>query len=279
MRLTKDRLCLYSSLERGRSSAKTIIETAVGYGVGGVELMSFCDEMRIPDRKNARELCDMARSSGLRIPCFSVFADLYTSPDTERERLARYAEICAENSIPALHHTVDPSLSIHSMSIEDRTERFRLVSERLAHTVEYTHSLGVKTLIEDQGFVFNGADALESLVGTFGESFGILLDFGNILFVDESSTSLAQRLSGSVVHAHIKDYRVTGAPLDSRSYRTLGGRYLTDCEIGTGDVDVLATAEALERAGYRGMYSLEFAAPVSDAEARRVLNLLTGGEK
>jgi sugar phosphate isomerase/epimerase len=103
----------------------------------------------------------------------------------------------------------------------------------------------------------------------------ILADFGNCRFVDERIEDIAVSLVGGIKHAHIKDYRVTGAPLpDKKSYKTRKGSYLTDCEIGIGDVDVAGSIAALEGAGYGGMYSLEFARLSDDGEPQRVIERL-----
>ena len=124
MAISKEKLCLYSSVNPLRSSSREIIRAAHGIGVGGVELMSFCEELSTPDITAARELADMARGLGLKIPCFSVFADIENNGESEIDRLSRYAEICAELSIPYFHHTVAPDLSAYSASTDEREQRF-----------------------------------------------------------------------------------------------------------------------------------------------------------
>ena len=274
--IDKSRICLYTLLENGRMSAKQIITAAGRYGVGGVELMSFCEELGAPNVEVARELCRTARDSGLALPCFSVYADLSRNFSVDKDRLKGYAEICAENSIPLLHHTVDPDLGSFSMTFSERNDRFLRDCERLLDVLEYTESLGVGTVIEDQGFVFNGAESLSRLCEASRGRVGVVADIGNILFVDESPADLINTLFDRIKHVHIKDYRVTGAPIiGKRSYKTRFGRYLTDCEIGVGDADALLSVKTLEALGYKGMYSLEFAALESFDEAQRVIDGLT----
>ena len=278
--LERKRLCLYTSTVNGRASAREIIAAASGFGVGGVELMSFCDEMRTPDPRMARALCSEARDLGLALPCFSVYADLYRDFDTESERLRRYAQICAENSIPLLHHTVDPDLSLFTLSESERRERFLRMSERLMKVVEFTESVGVATVIEDQGFIFNGSKALCEMVKATSGKVDILADIGNCHFVDEDISGIVGALFERIKHVHIKDYRVTDAPIpNQRSCKTQNGRYLTDCEIGVGDIGVSDAIATLEGAGYKGMYSLEFAKLSSDDEPLWVIERLTGSDR
>jgi sugar phosphate isomerase/epimerase len=108
----------------------------------------------------------------------------------------------------------------------------------------------------------------------------ILADIGNCHFVDEDISGIVGALFERIKHVHIKDYRVTGAPIaNQRSCKTQNGRYLTDCEIGVGDIGVSDAIATLEGAGYKGMYSLEFAKLSSDDEPLRVIERLTGSDR
>ena len=277
MAISKERLCLYSSIDPSRSSSREIIRAAYGLGVGGVELMSFCEELSTPDISVARELGDMARGYGLKIPCFSVFADIENKGEGEIERLSRYAEICAELSIPYFHHTVAPDLSAYSASDDEREQRFLRSLDSLLCFDEFVSSLGVKILIEDQGFMLNGARNCRRICDASGGRIGILADIGNIFFVDETPEQLLNEVGDFVRHVHVKDYTITDSKIDGkRNCVTLGGRIMNDAEIGTGDVNVAYSLSLLERIGYGGMYSLEFA-KVKDGEVERVIRRITGG--
>ena len=275
MKIQKNKLCLYSSITPGRSSSREIIRAAGEYGLGGVELMSFCEELSTPNIGIARELGDMARSLGLAMPCFSVFADIENKGNEELDRLSRYAEICAELGIPYLHHTVAPDLSAYSADLAEREERFLRSVDSLLHFNEFVRSLGVGILIEDQGFMLNGVRNCRRIHEMSGGTVNILADLGNIMFVDETSESLVSELADMIRHVHIKDYEVSMAPVPGkRNYRTSLGRYLNDTEIGTGNANVSSALGGLIGGGYGGMYSLEFAR-VADGEVERVIMRLT----
>ena len=50
--IVRDKICFYNSVYQGRSSAFEIADFAAKNGVGGVELMSFCDELRVTSRRD-----------------------------------------------------------------------------------------------------------------------------------------------------------------------------------------------------------------------------------
>lgn len=271
MSIAKERICLYSSLHCGRSSSREIITDAAALGVGGVELMNFCDELRQPDRAAARQLGAYARSLGLAIPCFSLAADVYADPAGMTDYVLRYAEICAELEIPYLHHTVAISISAFDLTEEQRRERFDRCAEHVLRIGERARALGVRTLIEDQGFVFNGVESCLSLCRLSGGEIRLVADIGNILFVDETPADFIRTAGDLICHAHIKDYSRQSTPHEGcTSYRTRGGQYIADTELGCGVVDLPAVKAAFDSIGYTGMYAMEFT-PRTPGELDRAL--------
>lgn len=274
--MDRKQICMYTSIYKGRSSAREIIESAVEFGAGGVELMNFCDELNAPRPQAAKELCRMARDQGLAIPCFSAAADMTTDAENAVETLRRYAEICAEEKIPLLHHTIALDLGAWRLTEEQREERFLRCVEPVLRLGEFARSLGVETVVEDQGFIFNGVRNCLRLSELSGEKIGLVADVGNILFVDEKGEDFIRAAGRRLRHVHLKDYRITKAPLHEGSYTTLKGNYLTDCEIGTGDVNYKEITAAFAEAGYAGMYALEVAAVEDRAEVERVFCRMEG---
>ena len=104
----REKICFYNSMYQGRSSAFEIADFAARHGAAGIELMSFCEELREPDMTAAKEIGKYIKTRSLAVPCFSTVAKLVFEEREEYvERLKKYAEICSELEIPYLHHTVD----------------------------------------------------------------------------------------------------------------------------------------------------------------------------
>lgn len=264
----REKVCFYSSMFPGRSSAWEIARYAAKRGAAGVELMGFCDELRTPDMKTAREIGDFAKANGLALPCFSAGINFAAGDAREKiERMKGYVDICEALEIPYFHHTV--VLSLEKPADFDAAAKIGI--EATAEINEYAARHGVKTIIEDQGFVFNGVKNYSLLIDGVKGDLGTLLDVGNIMFVDERAEDFLDAYAEKTVHVHIKDYKLTKTPLAPSSYKTLAENYLTACEIGTGDINFEKIADGLRKINYGGYYSMEFENVSGEDEIDRVL--------
>lgn len=281
MKIAREKICFYSSMYAGRSSSYEIIDCAERHGVGGVELMNFSTELNTPDVEVARKIGRYARERGLLLPCFSVGIDAIANPEEAIKTLRKYAEICSELEIPYLHHTIALEYRCGRLPTEEREKRFNTGMGIALSLADYCAPLGVKTLIEPQGFVFNGIDWIDRAVRLSGEKIGVVADVGNVYFADTDPVCFVKAMKDRILHAHIKDYaKFEGAdPVASESgtkeiYVSEGGYRFIDREMGCGDIDIGAVVCALSDVGYGGMYSLEFEAASGDGEVERVLKRL-----
>ncbi len=271
MKIDRSKICFYSSMYSGRSSSYEIINCATRHGVGGVELMNFCDELKTPDVEIARKIGKYARERGLSLPCFSVGIDAIANPEQSTKILRGYAQICSELEIPYLHHTIALDYKCGALPTEEREKRFNTGAAIALSLADYCAPLGVKTLIEPQGYVFNGIEWVNRLLTLSGERIGVVADIGNTLFADTDPADFIRAMEKRICHAHIKDYAQSGVGYE---YISEGKNRFYDCEIGCGDIDIGAALLAFRTADYDGMYSLEFAEADGDAEVVRVLSRL-----
>ena len=275
MKIAREKICLYTLPYPRCRTVADMMHLAAGLGLGGVELRSFCEEFRVPDREKARELGKLARSLGLSLPCFSVSSDFVTAPEKTMEALRGYAEICSDLEIPYLHHTVALEMHAFTLPEEEKARRFAFGIECALAVCDYAERLGVRTLIEDQGFVFNGVSNCARLCERSGDRIGIVADVGNILFVDERPEDFIRAMKGRVCHAHLKDFARYHEEPETYRYRSVSGAYLAETEIGTGDVDLATVMQAFADISYDGYYSLEFSRGFDEEELARVLARLT----
>ena len=136
---------------------------------------------------------------------------------------------------------------------------------------DYAAKRGVRTLCEDQGYIVNGVKNYGEFMKRTDGKIGVLLDFGNITFYDESAVDFYAAFP-DIKQIHVKDMKATNEPLDWSSYKTVGGRYVTGCAFGEGDVDMERLAVMLKERGYGGYYSLEFNTLENDAEVDALLD-------
>ena len=266
----REKLCFYSSVLQGENSSFQIMRYAAKKGVAGVELMNFSDELKTPDMAVAKELGRLAKAEGLALPCFSCGVNFAEDTKARIENIKRYADICSELEIPYLHHTLimmwDPAKQISNV------EKYMDIAVEAALEInDYAAEKGVKTLVEDQGYIVNGVTRYGEFMKRTDGKIGVLLDFGNIMFMDETAVDFYAAFP-DVKQIHIKDFTVSDTPLKKNAHVTVSGKHLDYCDFGEGNVDMLTLSEMLKKNAYDGYYSLEFLPFKNDAEVDVLLN-------
>ncbi len=270
--IKREKICFYSSMYRGRSSSYEIIDCAEKFEVGGVELMNFSSELATPDIKIAREIRKYAKARGLTLPCFSVGIDAIANPVESIKKLCGYAEICSELEIPYLHHTIALDYRCGRLDPVEREKRFNTGAQIALSLADFCSPLGVRTLIEPQGFVFNGIDWVERMVRLSDEKIGVVADVGNVMFADTDPIDFISAMGNRIRHSHLKDY--TSAKCGAE-YHSENGTTFYATEMGCGDLDFPAIFNAFSEIGYNGFYALEFEDADGDKEVARVLDFFT----
>ncbi len=134
-------------------------------------------------------------------------------------------------------------------------KRLARITEQLLGLAELAKGSGVRLGIENEHscFVATAEEMNAILAGLPAAQFGAIWDPCNVLYVPGAAaptpaniTLLAPRL----FHIHLKD-AIRRAPA------TPGGLIAVGLPVGIGEVDWRGHFHALQRAGYRGMFSLE----------------------
>ncbi|NSW91500.1 MAG: sugar phosphate isomerase/epimerase [Firmicutes bacterium] len=127
---------------------------------------------------------------------------------------------------------------------------------------EFAESLGIRTMVENHGYFCQDSDRVEKLVnGVNNKNFGILVDVGNFLCVDEDPAKAVGRLAPYAFHVHVKDFHVkpgTAPNPGTGWFKSRAGNFLRGAIIGHGEVPVVQCLEILKKAGYDGTVSIEF---------------------
>jgi sugar phosphate isomerase/epimerase len=117
-------------------------------------------------------------------------------------------------------------------------------------------------MTENHGFFAQDSRRVERLVTAVGHpNFGLLVDIGNFLCVDEDPAQAVGRVAPLAFHVHVKDFFVRSGqrPCPGEGwFASRGGNYLRGTILGHGDVPVEQCLRILARAGYDGAVSIEF---------------------
>lgn len=259
-------------------SYKEMVDYAYAHGISHLETLNILD-LATPDLQVAQDLKAYADSKGITFPCVSVGISLVDDDQAAAiETVKRYADIAKILGSPYLHHTIALNFS-DPKYIADNFELFYNRGLTAVREIfDYAAQLGIRTIYEDQGFVFNGRKTFSRFLKDVDRNVGVVADFGNIQFVDEHVEDFIPAFADRIVHAHAKDYVVTDGSsraVEPGEYTSRGGNYLRGCLIGEGSVNTDAAFRALQTIGYKGFVALEGDPIGPDEEASFQKNLET----
>ena len=296
MRLGISSYCLDRDIEEGRRTLKDVIEWAAKYGAECMELVPFAFRFDDPetgkiDTELIKNVKTWAKDAGIALVNYSVLADLCKEgEDLENEikRICHHVDIAAELGVPRMRHDVTAfRRPLNQNTLTDFDHWIPTLIEGAKYITEYAKKLGVMTMIENHGFFANGCDRVERIInGVNDENYGLLLDTGNIVCVDEDPTAAANVLAPRTKMVHLKDFYIrTRDPGDTTQFdcgghwfRSKAGKYLRGAILAQGDLDIYASLGALKHSDYDGDIAIEFegledcayATGVGLANARRI---------
>lgn len=260
------KICFYTPPFPRVVSYYDMVDIAAEYGMETVE--GFCNfEFQEPDIEAAKRVREYADSRNIKFSCFSVFCDL-VGDDREKNiaRLKQYAAVAAELGSPYLHHTVASELNDPEKVLPYKEEFFSRGIAAVREVFDHAEKLGVRTIFEDQGYLFNGVEGFGRFLREVGRDVGIVADFGNIYHVEEDIVSFIEAFSEKICHVHLKDVFLSPAPQNGSALRTSKGNYMHEAQMGEGCVALDKGLRLLSKLGYNGCYALEYGAGSDDSD-------------
>mgnify|MGYP002581870861 CR=1 FL=1 len=214
----------FNSLLKNNTS-EDALETVKNMGFDAVEPLHD-EAIYTPDK--LKELKHALSQKKLSVACYSVCVDL--RDDSQLEVFKNALNNAKELNSPYIHFTLIPTLS----KINSIDEYIDTVSDRARRAAALAKDYGIRALIENQGYVFNGAASIRRLFEKVGsDNLFFCSDLGNSIFVDENPIDTAKAFTDITRHVHIKDYRYTDG---SAKYTSVSGRNFFEVMPGTGDL-------------------------------------------
>lgn len=253
------RISIYTPPHFGMSSYFDVVDFAVELGISNVEIYNTF-EFAEPDVAFAQELRRYADQRNVKFVCVSLGINLVENTRQKLELAKQYAQVAAVLGSPYFHHTIAWEIADPQKIHANYNQYYDTGIAAAQELYDYAKPLGVRTLVEDQGFLFNGVDNFARFRRDVDRDIGVVADLGNIMFVDEGIGPFIKAFSGSIVHVHVKDYISTSKASGLRppeSYVTWNGNYLQPCPLGCGSVNFDEAFALLRSVGYTGPVSLE----------------------
>ena len=291
MRIGLSSYSLDGEMKKGRMTLEQVIDWAAAHGAACMELVPFAFRLDDPatgriDTGRIGQIRRRARDAGVPLCNYSVLADFCREGqalEDEIRRVCHEVDIAAELGVPRMRHDVSGFRRPQAENgVRDFDRWLPVMAEAATRVAEHGKERGVFTLIENHGFFANGSDrVLRILDRVRHENYGLLLDTGNTVCVDEDAAAAAKALASRAQMVHLKDFYIRSRdPGDStqfdcagRWFRSRGGKYLRGAILGQGDLDVWAVLGALKQSGYDGDIAIEFEG-LEDAPYACAVNLL-----
>ncbi|MBO5652783.1 MAG: sugar phosphate isomerase/epimerase [Clostridia bacterium] len=262
MKLSVSSYSFAQYLRDGRMRLIDCVGKAKEMGFDAIEFIDIPGETTDAVKETALQLRHEAERVGIAINAYTVGANLF-SGDAEADarevaRLKRQVDVAALLGAEVMRHDVCRSLMGKG---EGRSFDGMLptIAKNAREVTAYAASLGIRTCSENHGFVAQDSDRVERLFNAVAhDNYGILVDMGNFLCVDEDPVIAVSRLAPYAIHVHAKDFLVSEENKEGYTIFTRGANYLKPCAIGEGVVPVKKCLSVLKRAGYNGYLSLEY---------------------
>lgn len=229
----------------------------------GFDAIEFTDIVPLDGKselETAKILRETADRIGIEISCYSVGADLLAKDiEAEIARIKAKVDVAEALGVKMMRHDATFRAPTGGKGFINVVAR---IADACREITEYAAAKGIRTMVENHGMFCQDSDRVELLVNTVDHpNFGIQLDVGNFLCVDEDPATAVGRCAGYAFNVHIKDFLYksgeAGSPGDGWIH-TRGGSYIRGTIAGHGIVPIKQCVEAIKRAGYNGYLTLEF---------------------
>ncbi len=264
------KLCISTySLSRWRRETGATLEDTIDMiadlGVPAVEFAGL-DGAPNPLRR-AAALRRYAERKKVAVAGYNVGAELLRPPEELAkavESLKREVDVAAALGTRSMRHDVTRGFGDWSKGV--RTPKtfagaMEIVVPAIREVADYAKTLRVKTSVENHGFFMQNSKRVKTLIDRVNHpNFGLTMDMGNFLCVNENPVSAVRRLAGYAQMVHAKDFHVR-----PKKTLPLPGWFATPTPIalrgaivGHGVIDIPKQIGLLKRAGYRGYLAMEF---------------------
>lgn len=224
----------------------------------------------VPEGKTLPEFAKELRAEsdrvGIEIANYTIAGDFLNGCggdlQAEIERLKGEVDIAAILGAPSMRHDATGGFQPGDKRGRSFEEALPILVEGCRAVSEYAASKGIRTMVENHGFFCQDSLRVEQLaVGVNHPNFGILVDMGNFICVDDDPGIAIGRLMPYAFHVHAKDFHLKPgtAPDPGEGWRiSRGGNFWRGAIIGHGDVPIIQCLRAMQRVGYDGVLSIEY---------------------
>ena len=257
----------FSRLVRaGEMTQLEVIAKAREMGFDSIEFSTFSlpdGETPLTFAPKVKEECDRV---GLEITNYTIGADFLNGSggdwEAEVERLKDEVRVAQILGAPGMRHDATRGFDAGHVGPRGFDDALPTLLKGCRAVTEFAADLGVKTMVENHGFFCQDSERVEKLAnGVNHPNFGLLVDMGNFVCVDEDPPKAVGRVMPYAFHVHAKDFHIKPGTMPDPGpgwFRSRGENYLRGAIIGHGDVPLVQCLRIMKKAGFEGVLSIEF---------------------
>ena len=262
MKISVSSYSFHQYIKAGKLTQLECVAKAKEMGFDAIEFTDITGDSLDEQKAMAKKIKDEADRVGIDINAYTIGANLYHESDEdsekEIERLKGQLDVAKILGAKVMRHDV-----CYTLGKTGNARSFDLMLPTIAknarRVTEYAETLGIRTCTENHGFIAQDSDRVEKLFNTVDhDNYGLLVDVGNFLCVDEDPIHAVSRVAPYAVHAHVKDFIRFDEAVEGRTIMTRGANYIAGAVIGEGVVPVRQCLKILKRVNYDGYVSVEY---------------------
>ncbi len=214
----------------------------------------------------AAELRAEAERVGIAIANYTIGADFLRGSGgdlaAEIERVKAEVDIAEILGVPGMRHDASGGWPADHRGPKSFAAALPRLAEGCRGVTEYAAGKGIRTMVENHGHFCQDSIRVEQLVTAVNHpNFGVLIDMGNFVCVDDDPPTAVGRLMPYAFHCHAKDFHLkpgTDTFPGQGWALTRGGNYRRAAIIGHGNVPVVQCLRVMHKVGFEGVLSIEF---------------------
>ena len=233
----------------------------------GVEFSGLSAQLGDKPLSAAEKLRKRCQKKKLHIVGYCCGAELFhTSAKKLRqqiETLKKEIDIAAKLGVKNMRHDVTRGFPKGWKGKKTFCVVLKTVVPTIRELADYASRYGIKTSLENHGFYMQKSTRVQRLIETVNHTnYGLTLDVGNFLCVNEEPKEAIKRLAKYAIHVHLKDFHVKpkrlAPPAEHGWIYTPSSIAIRGAILGHGNIDLPACIKLLKKSGYNGWLSLEF---------------------
>ncbi len=250
----------------GKIGYLDVIEKTAEIGFDAIEFSGLPVKAHDDRIEFAGKIKKRVADAGLQFANFATPADMLRGSGgdlkAEIERVKKEVLVAQALGVDKMRHDATFGFNAGDKSARSFDYYLPRIAEGCREITEFAACLGIRTMVENHGRYSQDSLRIEALVNEVDhDNFGVLLDVGNFMCVDEDSVEAVGRLISYAFHVHFKDFHVKNGSTFNPGpgwFYTRYGTYLRGAIIGHGDLPLSQCMNIIKQYGYDGTLSIEF---------------------